>query len=89
MNKSKRIIERVVLTSLVWQVPRCQMWLTMNKVTQKSNGMFMRTWSKKKKKIPPVCKLCHQKGDKMQYSGKCLLSTNLTSKYYKPESVGA
>jgi hypothetical protein len=42
-----------------------------------------------KSKIRPVCKLCHRKGQKTQYSGKCLLSTKPTSKYYKPENVGA
>jgi hypothetical protein len=44
---------------------------------------------KKMKKIPSICKLCHRKGHKRQYSGKCLLSTNLTSIYYKPENVGS
>jgi hypothetical protein len=44
---------------------------------------------KKMKKIASVCKVCHQEGHQRQYSGKCLLSTNLTSKYYKPGNVGA
>jgi hypothetical protein len=41
------------------------------------------------KKILSVCKLCHQKGHKRQYLGKCLLSTNITSMYYRPENVGS
>jgi hypothetical protein len=44
---------------------------------------------KMKTNIRPVCKLCHRKGHKTQYSGKCLLSTKPTSTYYKPENVGA
>jgi hypothetical protein len=39
--------------------------------------------------IPSVCKWCHRRGHQRQYSGKCLLSTNLTSMYYKPENVGS
>jgi hypothetical protein len=44
---------------------------------------------KKMKKVPSKCRLCHQMGHQRQYSGKCLLSTNPTSKYYKSENVGA
>jgi hypothetical protein len=47
------------------------------------------TTRKKVKKIVSVCKFCHEKGHKRQYSGKCRLSTNLTSMYYSPENVGS
>jgi hypothetical protein len=47
------------------------------------------TTREKVKKIVSVCKFCHEKGHKRQYSGKCRLSTNLTSMYYSPENVGS
>jgi hypothetical protein len=57
--------------------------------SDKQSKVNLNPKQKKMKKIPSVCKLCQQKGHQRQYSGKCLLSTNLTSKYYNPENVGA
>jgi hypothetical protein len=56
-----------------------------SKVNENENG----TTPKKKNKIRSVCKFCHEKGHQRQYLGKCLLSTNCTSRYYKPGNVGA
>jgi hypothetical protein len=60
-------------------------------VSEEQRNVNENTQQKKMKtKIRPVCKLCHRKGHKMQYSGKCLLSTTKpTSTYYKPENDGA
>jgi hypothetical protein len=58
-------------------------WEEQSKVNENS------TKEKKMENISSVCKLCHLQGHKRQYLGKCLLSTNLTSMYYKPENVGS
>ena len=82
--------KRVVLTSLVCWDPRCQMLLTMNKGIQKSNQKWMWTQSKRKLKGSLQFKNCVTKRViRGSILDKCFLSTNLTSKYYKLESVGA